>query len=202
LRPPRADRSGNLDFAGGDVAKAVSGRSKKARTAPALALALVPIERIERSILLIRREKVMLDADLAELYGVSTKRLNEQVRRHRDRFPPDFLIELTAEEKAEVVANCDHLARLKYSPSLPLAFSEHGVLMAANVLSSPRAAMVSVMVVRAFVRLRQVLASHVELACKLEEMEKRYDAQFRQVFSAIRALMAPQEDGRQSRIGF
>ena len=133
---------------------------------------------------------------------VSTKRLNEQVRRHRDRFPPDFLIELTGEEKAEVVANCDHLARLKYSPSLPLAFSEHGVLMAANVLSSPRAAMVSVMVVRAFVRLRQVLASHVELACKLEEMEKRYDAQFRQVFSAIRALMAPQEDGRQSRIGF
>jgi hypothetical protein len=144
----------------------------------------------------------MLDADLAELYGVTTRRLKEQVRRNRDRFPPDFLLELTAEEKAEVVANCDHLVRLKYSPSPPFAFTEHGAIMAANVLSSQRAVTVSVMVVRAFVRLRQVLATHVELARKLEELEQRYDAQFRQVFVAIRALMEPPECPERGRIGF
>jgi hypothetical protein len=130
----------------------------------------------------------MLDADLAVLYGVSTKRLNEQVRRNRDRFPADFLLELSTEEKAEVVANCDHLGRLKYSPALPLAFTEHGAIMAANVLSSPRAVAASVMVVRAFIRMRQVLATHADLARKLEELEKRYDAQFRQVFAAVRAF--------------
>src|SRR6185295_5803971 len=119
-----------------------------------------------------------------------------------DRFPPDFLIELTPEEKAEVVANCDHLDRLKYSPALPFAFTKHGTIMAANVLSSQRAVAVSVMVVRAFVRLRQVLASHVELAHKLEELEKRYDGQFRQVFAAIRALMEPPDTGKRGRIGY
>ena len=102
-----------------------------------------------------------------------------------------------------MVANCDHLARLKYSPALPLAFTEHGAIMAANVLSSARAVAASVMVVRAFIRMRQVLATHIELAHKLEELEKRYDAQFRQVFAAVRALMAPPPDqGEHSRIGF
>ena len=177
-------------------------KSRKKRSAPRPTLALVPVERIERSILLIRNEKMMLDADLAALYGVSTKRLNEQVRRNRDRFPPDFLIELTGEEKAQLVANCDHLARLKYSPSLPLAFTEHGAIMAANVLSSPRAVAASVMVVRAFIRMRQVLATHVELARKLEELEKRYDTQFRQVFAAVRALMESPDDSERGRIGF
>ena len=184
------------------MAKSTKVKSGKARRAPARALALVPAERIERSILLIRNEKMMLDADLAELYGVSTKRLNEQVRRNRGRFPPDFLVELTGEEKAEVVANCDHLTRLKYSPALPLAFTEHGAIMAANVLSSPRAVAASVMVVRAFIRMRQVLATHVELARKLEELEKRYDAQFRQVFAAVRALMEPPDACERGRIGF
>jgi hypothetical protein len=192
-----------FDPQGEDMAKSTKAKSRKARKAPARTLALVPMERIERSILLIRNEKVMLDADLAVLYGVSTKRLNEQVRRNRDRFPADFLIELTGEEKAEVVANCDHLARLKYSPALPLAFTEHGAIMAANVLSSPRAVAVSVMVVRAFIRMRQVLATHVDLARKLEELEKRYDAQFRQVFAAVRALMEPPPDASErGRIGF
>jgi ORF6N domain len=184
------------------MAKSTRRSSRRAKTAPPAALALVPVERIERAILLIRKEKVMLDSDLAELYGVTNKRLKEQVRRNRDRFPPDFLIELTAEEKAEVAANCVHLARLKYSPSPPFAFTEHGAIMAANVLSTPRAVAVSVMVVRAFVRLRQVLATHVELARKLEELEKRYDAQFRQVFTAIRALMEPPEPPEHGRIGF
>ncbi|HEV8579453.1 MAG TPA: ORF6N domain-containing protein [Thermoanaerobaculia bacterium] len=168
---------------------------------PAIHPVLIPMERIERAILSIRGEKVMLDSDLAELYGVSLKRLNEQVRRNRDRFPADFLIELTPEEKAEVAANCAHLFRLKYSPSLPFAFTEHGAIMAANVLKSAQAVAASVMVVRAFVRIRRVLASHAELARKLEELEKRYDAQFRQIFSAIRALMEEDVEAR-GRIGF
>lgn len=169
---------------------------------PETAAALVPVERVERRIYLIRGEKVILDADLAELYGVTTKRLNEQVRRNRDRFPPDFMFQLTAEEKAEVVANCDHLARLKFSPALPLAFTEHGAIMAANVLSSSKAVAASVTVVRAFVRLRQMLASHADLARKLEALEKRYDAQFKQVFTAIRALMEPPEDPPRKRVGY
>jgi hypothetical protein len=96
---------------------------------------LIPLEVIERSILLIRGERVMLDAGLAGLHGVSTKRLNEQVRRNRDRFPGDFMFQLTANEKAEVVANCDHLAKLRFSPVLPNAFTEHGAIMAASVLN-------------------------------------------------------------------
>jgi hypothetical protein len=99
---------------------------------------LVPIERVERSILFLRGQKAMLDADLAVLYGVTTKRLNEQVRRNAERFPEDFLFQLTPEEKAEVVAKCDHLAKLKFSPVLPFAFTEHGAIMAASVLNSDR----------------------------------------------------------------
>ena len=94
---------------------------------------LVPVERVQKAILFIRAEKVILDADWAALYGVSTKRLNEQVKRNRGRFPDDFMFQLTSEEKADVVANCDHLKRLKFSPKLPYAFSEHGTIMAANV---------------------------------------------------------------------
>ena len=101
--------------------------------------ALVVAANIETKILLIRGQKVMLDADLAELYGVETKRLNEQMRRNIERFPEDFMFRLSAEEKAEVVANCDHLAKLKYSPTLPYAFTEHGALMLGNVLKSDRA---------------------------------------------------------------
>ncbi len=150
----------------------------------------VPIELIEKKILLVRGQKVMLDADLAEIYGVSTKRLNEQVKRNRERFPDDFMFQLTASEKAEVVANCDHLSRLKFSKSLPYAFSEHGALMAASVLNTPRAVEVSVFVVRAFVQLREMIATHKALARRLADMEKKYDRQFRVVFDAIRQLMA------------
>lgn len=172
------------------------------KTGPATALALIPAERIERSILFLRGEKVMLDADLAEVYGVTTKRLNEQVRRNRDRFPPDFMFQLTSEEFAALrsqnaTSNEGRGGRRHH----PFAFTEHGAIMAANVLSSPRAIEASVMVVRAFVRLRQMLASHAELARKLDELEKKYDSQFQQVFAAIRALMAP-PDGKRGRIGF
>ncbi len=163
---------------------------------------VVPMERITQGILLIRGHKVMLDADLAELYGVSTKRLNEQIKRNRKRFPADFMFQLTEEEKVGVVANCDHLARLKFSPVLPNAFTEHGAIMAASVLNTPRAVEMSVFVVRAFVRLRQLLASNVELARKLAVLEKKYDAQFRVVFDAIRELMTAPEPKKKRPIGF
>jgi hypothetical protein len=162
---------------------------------------VIPVERIERSILLIRGEKIMLDADLAVLYGVTTKRLNEQVKRNRSRFPEDFMFQLTEKEKVEVVANCDHLKRLKFSPNLPYAFTEHGAIMLATVLNSPIAVHASIQVIRAFVRLRKMLASNAELARKLEALEKKYDAQFKVVFEAIRELMSPQEPKRR-RIGF
>jgi len=132
---------------------------------------LVPIERVQKVILLIRRERVILDADLAALYGVSTKRLNEQVKRNRSRFPADFMFQLTADEKAEVVANCDHLRRLKFSPNLPYVFTEHGTIMAANVLNSERAVHASVAVVRAFVRLREMITSNAELSRRLDDLE-------------------------------
>jgi tetratricopeptide (TPR) repeat protein len=134
------------------------------------------LTQIESRILVIRGHKVMLDADLAELYGVETKRLNEQVRRNIERFPDDFMFQLTANEKAEVVANCDHLAKLKYSPSLPYAFTEHGAIMAASVLNSPIAIEVSVHVVRAFVRMRELVAGHKELAQKLNQLERKVGA--------------------------
>jgi hypothetical protein len=95
---------------------------------------LVSLETIEKRILFIRYQRVMLDADLAELYGVTTKRLNEQVKRNRNRFPEDFMFQLTEEEKIDVVANCDHLKRLRFSPNLPHAFTEHGAIMLASVL--------------------------------------------------------------------
>lgn len=164
--------------------------------------AFIPVERIENSIILIRGEKIMLDADLAILYGVSTKRLNEQVKRNRDRFPKDFMFQLTENEKAEVVANCDHLKRLKFSPNLPYAFTEHGAIMLAAILNSPVAVQASIQVVRAFVKLRQMVASNAELARKLHALEKKYDAQFKVVFDAIRQLMSPPETKKKGQIGF
>ena len=156
---------------------------------------------IEGAILFIRGERVILDSDLARLYGVTTKRLNEQVKRNRERFPVDFMFKLTSGEKAEVVANCDHLSKLKFSPTLPLVFTDHGALMAANVLNSKRAVQASVQVVRAFIKLRQMLISNAELAGRLSELERKYDSQFKVVFDAIRQLMMPPERPRKQ-IGF
>lgn len=164
----------------------------------------IPIEQIQQSILLIRGKRVMVDADLAKLYGVSTKRLNEQVKRNRNRFPEDFMFQLTAAEKTEVVAKCDHLAKLKYSPTHPYVFTEHGAIMLAAVLNTPRAIEVSVFVVRAFVRLREILAAHKALAHKLTELENKietHDEAIRSLVSAIRQLMAPPAGG-QKKIGF
>lgn len=166
---------------------------------------MIPAERIEQIILLIRGEKVILDYDLARLYGVTTKRLNEQVKRNQNRFPDDFLFQLTPDEKTQVVAICDHLSSLRFSPNLPLAFTEHGAIMAASVLNTPLAVEMSVFVVRAFVRLRQVLASHKALAAKMTELEKRigsHDRQILAIIDSIRKLMNPRISKRKRRIGF
>lgn len=149
---------------------------------------LIPHERIFRTILFLHNQKVMLDTDLVELYGVSTKRPNEQVRRNADRFPSDFMFRLTAEETKEVVANCDHLKQLRFSSTLPNAFTEYRAIMLATVLNTRLAARMSLQVVRAFVRLREILATHKDLVRKIEEMEMLYDANFRILFNAVRKL--------------
>jgi len=122
---------------------------------------IIPVEAIERRILLIRRQKVMLDSDLAQLYGVSTKRLNEQVKRNRKRFPSDFMFQLSEQEKSEVVANCDHLKNLKFSPVLPSAFTEHGAIMLASVLNSSTAVEVRFLPVK----------------CSTKQLEQRFSRQ-------------------------
>jgi hypothetical protein len=146
------------------------------------AKAVVKMGSIQQRILLVRGVKVIIDADLAEFYGVPTRRLNEQVKRNRERFPEDFMFQLTTDEKVEVIANCDHLEKLKFSKALPFAFTEHGAIMAAAVLNSPRAVDVSVFVVRAFVQLREVISGHRELARRIAEIEGKlsdHDEQIR-----------------------
>lgn len=165
---------------------------------------LIPAERIERSILFIREHKVLLDSDLAAIYGVTTARLNQQVRRNIDRFPEDFAFVLSKAEFADL--------KLQFATSssgwggrrkAPFVFTEHGAVMAASVLNTPIAVAASIEVVRTFVRLRQLLASNAALARRLDELEKQYDAQFKIVFDAIRQLMAPlTAPQRKRRIGF
>ena len=167
-------------------------------------LAAIPIARVEQAILLVRGEKVILDSDLAKLYGVTTKRLNEQVKRNRERFPDDFMFQLTSEEARLSQRSRSQIATLKRGQNikyLPYAFTEHGAIMAANVLNSKTAVAASVQVVRAFVRLRQMFASNAELARKLEGLERKYDHQFKVVFDAIRQLMT-QPEPKRKQIGF
>ncbi len=163
---------------------------------------LAPAERIESMILFIRGEKVMLDEDLAKLYGTTTKRPNEQVRRNARRFPSDFMFVLTHQEvrdlKSQFATSSSWGGRRR---GLPRVFTEHGVAMLSSVLNSDRAIEVNILIMRAFVKLRLLLATHVELARKLDALERRYDAQFRVVFDAIRELMKPPEPTRRS-IGF
>ncbi len=158
---------------------------------------------IERSIYTIRGERVMLDADLARLYGVETKALNRSVLRNLDRFPSDFAFQLTGEEVVNLryqsgTSSLSHGGR-RY---LPYAFTEQGVAMLSSVLHSPRAVAVNVEIMRAFVRLRALLATHADLARKLEVLEQKYDGKFRVVFDAIRLLMAPGVAAERKRIGF
>jgi len=167
--------------------------------------AVVPIGKIENRILLIRGEKVIVDADLAQFYGVPTKRLNEQVKRNKARFPNDFMFQLNAEEKSDLVANCDHLEKLKYSRSLPYAFTEHGAIMAASVLNSQMAIEVSVYIVRAFVRIRQVIAEHKDISRRIALIENRladHDEQIIELIKAIKQLLKPDPPPKKRRIGF
>jgi len=165
----------------------------------------VSAERIERSIYLIRGEKVMLDSDLAELYGVETKILNKAVKRNLERFPKDFMFQLNYQEVARLrFQNGTSKTGRGGSRYLPYVFTEQGVAMLSGVLTSPRAVKVNVEIMRAFVRLRQLLASHKELARKLEELEwhlRDHDEQIQAIFAAIRQLMVPKV-APDKRIGF
>jgi hypothetical protein len=165
--------------------------------------ALIPVELIEKKILLIRGEKVMLDADLAELYQVETFNLNKAVKRNIDRFPQDFMFQLTKQEADSLrfqigMSKTEGRGGRRY---LPYVFTEHGVAMLSTVLNSERAVKVNIEIMRAFVRLRQMLASNAELARKLDALEKKYDAQFKVVFDAIRQLMTPPVT-KKRKIGF
>lgn len=166
----------------------------------------IPTERIQRVIYLVRGEKVMLDSDLAALYGVETGALNRAVKRNLDRFPPDFMFQLTSTEtenlKCQIGIPSEWGGRRR---SLPYAFTEQGVAMLSSVLSSKRAAQVNIAVMRAFVQVRQVLLGHAELARKLAELEKRiegHDSAIRSLFEAIRQLMAPPQPQSKPEIGF
>jgi hypothetical protein len=166
---------------------------------------VVLVEEIEPRILLVREQRVLVDSDLALLYGTTTRKLNQAVKRNLGRFPADFRFQLTEAEKDEVVTNCDHLKNLKFSPLCPQVFTEHGAIMVASVLNSPRAIDVSVFVVRAFVKLRQVLATHKELAQKISELERTvvgHDQSIRSLVVAIRQLMVPTPQPKKGRIGF
>ena len=164
---------------------------------------VAPAEEIEHRILLIRGHRVMLDSDLASLYGVPTGRLNEQVRRNIRRFPPDFMFQLTPGEtkslRSQIAISKKGRGGRRY---VPLVFTEQGVAMLSSVLNSERAIQVNIAIMRAFVRLREILASHKDLARKLETLEKKYDSQFKVVFDAIRELMTPAPVPSHRRIGF
>ena len=166
---------------------------------------LIPTERIEHTILLIRGQRVILDRELAALYGVPTKALNQAVRRNLSRFPEDFMFQLTDEElenwKSQfVISNSTAQKMIRFRP---LAFTEHGIAMLSSVLNSERAIAVNIEIMRAFVRLRQWLTSNKDLAKRLDDLEMKYDRQFKSVFDAIRQLMTlPAATPKKGRIGF
>ncbi len=160
---------------------------------------IILIEMIERKIYLIRGQKVMLDRDLAQLYGVETRVLNQAVRRNIDRFPPDFMFPLTREE----IMNLSQIvisSRIKHAPNV-FVFTEHGVAMLSSVLSSQRAGQVNIQIMRTFAKLRELISQHKDLARRLDNLEKKYDTQFKVVFDAIRQLMATPEP-KKKKIGF
>ncbi|MDP2969624.1 MAG: ORF6N domain-containing protein [Deltaproteobacteria bacterium] len=166
---------------------------------------LIPLERIERSILMIRSQKVMLDRDLAQLFGVETRVLNQAVHRNIDRFPEDFMFRLTREEIMRISQFVISLGypgvkTLKFSKNV-MAFTEHGVAMLSSVLNSPRAVQVNIQIMRTFAKLREIISLNKDLARRLDELEKKYDTQFKIVFVAIRELTNPPEPKKRP-IGF
>ena len=162
---------------------------------------VVALEAVVSKIISLRGEKVLLDLDLAELYGVETKQLKRAVRRNIDRFPPDFMFELTKEEYDSLRYQFGTLKRGEHSKYLPMAFTEQGVAMLSSVLKSKSAIEVNIAIMRAFVELRKMISSHADLERKLDSLEQKYDKQFKVVFDAISALMAPPEKPRK-KIGF
>jgi hypothetical protein len=161
----------------------------------------LPVETFESRIHLIRGQRIMLDRDLAELYGVLTKNLNKAVSRNPERFPADFMFQLTQPEHQSLRFQIGTLKRGRHPKYLPRAFTEQGVAMLSSVLRSERAVLVNVGIMRAFVKMRRLAASYPGLARRIDELESRYDAQFKEVFTAIRSLMASPEEPRR-RIGF
>jgi len=165
----------------------------------------VKVGMVQNRIMLIRGEKVIIDADLADFYGVTTRALNQAVRRNIERFPDDFMFQLNKYEKIEVVTVCDHLAKLKYSPVNPLVFTEHGALMAASILNSRRAVEVSLFIVRAFVALRRIASEHKELSHKISLLERKlidHDDQIIEIIQAIKNLAGPKKVPKKRRIGY
>lgn len=158
-------------------------------------------EKIENKIFLIRGKKIMLDRDLAELYGVETKVFNQAVKRNKKRFPEDFMFQLTEKEKEYVVTNCDHLKILKFSYQLPYAFTEQGVAMLSSVLNSEKAIQINIQIIRAFVKMREMIISNKELRQRLDELEKKYDKQFKAVFDAIK-IMFKEKIKPENKLGF
>jgi len=172
---------------------------------------LIPAERIESKIYLIRGQKVMLDRDLAELYGVKTKALNQAVKRNRERFPDDFMFQLSEKETQELISHFyiahsrSQIVTLKRGQNikyLPYAFTEYGILMLSSVLNSKRAIHVNIQIMRTFARLRQILATHKHLREKIEQMEMKYDKKFRVVFEHIKSLLDYDEKKSKRKIGF
>lgn len=160
---------------------------------------------IDSLILTIRDRKVLIDADLATIYGVETRTLNQAVKRNAERFPEDFIFTLTAAEKLEVITKCDHLAQLKFAKSLPFAFTEHGAIMAATVLNSKQAVAMSVYVVRAFIQMREQLVTNSEVLRRLAEIDKtllQHNAGLRDIYQKLRPLLQPAPDPPRRRIGF
>ncbi len=163
------------------------------------------IIKIENKIFIIRGQRVMLDADLSELYGTSTKALNQAVKRNINRFPSDFMFQLNSHEKSEVVTICDHLPGIKYSKTLPYAFTEHGTIMAASVLNSIKAVEMSIFIVRAFIKLRELLSSNKALGQKLAELEQKVgkqDEKIAAIILTIRKLIGDEKKGEIKTIGF
>ena len=160
---------------------------------------------IERLIVTLRGRKLMIDADLAAVYGVETRALNQAVKRNLERFPEDFVFRLSAEEKSEVITNCDHLAHLKFAKSLPFAFTEHGAIMAATILNSPQAVSMSVYVVRAFILMREHLAANAAILKRLAEIDKtllQHDSALRDIYRKLMPLLEPPPAPPKRRIGF
>ena len=156
-------------------------------------------------ILRLRGIPVLIDADLARLYGVETRAINQAVRRNPDRFPRDFCFPLTLEEKEKVITNCDHLQNLKFSNSLPFAFTEHGALMASNVLNSPEAVKMSVFIVRAFVKQREELSANTAILKRLAEIDKKllvHDTALRELFRKLLPLLSSGKEKPRNPIGF